>query len=60
MRPPRHFGPDELAAFFPSPAWRILDQGPATMYGLPVRPGGPPQAIPARFAVLRIPLPAPA
>ena len=53
LRPPRHFGPAELAEFFPAPAWRVLAQGPATMFGVPVEPGGGPQRIPARFAVLR-------
>jgi SAM-dependent methyltransferase len=53
VRAPRHFGPAELARAFPAPAWRVLEQGPTVLYGLPVEPGGAPQRIPARYAVLR-------
>jgi len=50
---PRHFGPAELAAAFPPPRWRVLAEGAATMYGVPIRPGEGPQRIPSWFAVLR-------
>jgi SAM-dependent methyltransferase len=53
VRAPRHFGPAELAEFFPPPAWSVLAQGPTVLYGVPVEPGGALQRIPALFAVLR-------
>ena len=53
VRAPRHFGPAELAGFFPPPAWQVLAQGPTVLYGVPVRPGGALQRIPALFALLR-------
>ena len=40
IRPPRHFGAAELAEAFPAPQWRVLDSGPATIYGVPQQPGG--------------------
>lgn len=54
IRPPRHFGPAEVAEHFPQPPWRVLAEGPTTMYGLPIRPGDEPQRIPSYFAVLRV------
>jgi SAM-dependent methyltransferase len=53
VRPPSHFGAAEVAGHFPQPPWRVLAEGPTTMYGLPVRPGDEPQHIPSYFAVLR-------
>ena len=53
VRAPRHFGPAELAASFPPPAWQVLEQGPTVLYGVPVQRGGPLQRIPALFALLR-------
>ena len=53
IRPPRHFGPRELAEYFPTAGWEVLESGPTTMYGVPTRPGGPMQRIPSYFAVLR-------
>jgi SAM-dependent methyltransferase len=53
IRPPRHFGPSELAEYFPAEAWQVLESGPTTMYGVPPRPGDGPQRIPSYFAVLR-------
>jgi hypothetical protein len=53
VRAPRHLGPDELAGLFPPSAWRVQAQGRTHMYAVPVQPGGPPQKIPARYAVLR-------
>jgi SAM-dependent methyltransferase len=54
VRPPSHFGAAELAEHFPRPPWRVLAEGPTTMFGLPVRPGEEPQRIPSYFAVLRL------
>jgi SAM-dependent methyltransferase len=54
IRPPRHFGPREVAEYFPTDAWDVLESGPTTMYGLPTTPGGPMQEIPSYFAVLRV------
>jgi hypothetical protein len=50
---PSHFGPAELAEYFPRSQWQVLDEGPTHMYGLPVRPGDAAQRIPSYFAVLR-------
>jgi SAM-dependent methyltransferase len=51
VQPPRHLGPAELRKLFAPPGWRMLAHGPTEMYALPVEPGGPPQRIPAHFAV---------
>jgi SAM-dependent methyltransferase len=53
IRPPRHIGPREVAEYFPADAWEVLDSGPTTMYGVPLRPGDAVQRIPSYFAVLR-------
>jgi SAM-dependent methyltransferase len=50
---PSHFGPAEVAEYFPRSQWQVLDEGPTHMYGLPVRPGDAVQRIPSYFAVLR-------
>jgi SAM-dependent methyltransferase len=54
VRAPSHFGPDQVAEYFPPSRWRVLDSGPTVMYGVPLRPGGPRQEIPSFFAVLRV------
>jgi SAM-dependent methyltransferase len=53
IRAPSHFGPTELAEYFPERDWRTLVSGPTIMYGVPLRPGGELQRIPSFFAVLR-------
>jgi SAM-dependent methyltransferase len=53
IRPPHHFGEPELAEYFPGDAWAVLESGPTTMYGVPIRPGEAVQRIPSYFAVLR-------
>jgi SAM-dependent methyltransferase len=53
VRAPRHFGAEELTTFFPPGRWRILEQEPTVIYGVPIEPGGPPQHIPGLSAVLR-------
>jgi SAM-dependent methyltransferase len=53
VRAPRHFGPAELAEFFPAAAWRVLAEGPTVLYGVPVEPSAMLQRIPALFAVVR-------
>jgi SAM-dependent methyltransferase len=53
VRAPSHFGPAEVAQYFPASGWRVLADGPTVMYGVPLRPGGSPQQIPSFFAVLR-------
>jgi SAM-dependent methyltransferase len=53
IRAPSHFGPAELAGCFPERHWRVLAAGPTVVFGVPLRPGGPVQQIPAYFAVLR-------
>jgi SAM-dependent methyltransferase len=53
MRPPSHFGPAEVAAHFPPPAWQVLASGPTVMYAVPLRADGPLQEIPSHFAVLQ-------
>jgi SAM-dependent methyltransferase len=53
VRAPRHFGPLELAEFFPPPVWRVLAQGSTVLYGVPVESDGSLQRIPALFGVLR-------
>lgn len=53
LRPPRHFGPEQVSDCFPASHWRVVEQGPTTVHGVPLRPGGPLQRIPAFFAVLR-------
>jgi SAM-dependent methyltransferase len=52
VRAPSHFGAEQVAEHFPPP-WRVVDAGPAVMFGVPVRPGGPRQEIPSYQAVLR-------
>jgi 2-polyprenyl-3-methyl-5-hydroxy-6-metoxy-1,4-benzoquinol methylase len=54
IRPPSHFGRRELAEYFPTETWDVLESGPTTMYGVPNRPGGGMQRIPSYFAVLRL------
>jgi SAM-dependent methyltransferase len=53
VRPPSHFGPAQVAEYFPSARWQVLAQGPTVMHGVPLRPGGPLQQIPSFDAVLR-------
>ena len=53
VRAPSHFGPLQVAQYFPAPRWQVLEQGPTTMHGVPLRPGGPLQQIPSFYAVLR-------
>jgi SAM-dependent methyltransferase len=53
IRPPSHFGAAELAAVFPAARWEVLEAGPGTLRGVPLRPGEPVQTIPAYHAVLR-------
>lgn len=53
VRPPRHFGHDQVAEYFPSERWQVLDQGPVMMYGVPLQPGAPMNEIPGYFAMLR-------
>jgi SAM-dependent methyltransferase len=53
VRAPSHFGSEQVAEYFPPP-WRVVDDGPAVMYGVPVQPGGPLQEIPSHQAVLRV------
>ena len=54
LRAPSHFGAAEVADSFPgADGWRVLDAGPTTIYGVPHRPGDPPQKIPGYYAVLR-------
>jgi SAM-dependent methyltransferase len=53
LRPPSHFGPTELAQYFPAAdGWRLLAHGPTTIYGIPRRAGESPQHIPGYFGVL--------
>jgi SAM-dependent methyltransferase len=52
VRAPSHFGAEQIAEYFPPP-WRVVDAGPAVMYGVPLRPGEPLQEIPSYQAVLR-------
>lgn len=54
IRPPSHFGAAEVARYFPQPPWRVLAEGPTTMYGLPIRPSEQSQHIPSYFAVVRV------
>jgi hypothetical protein len=53
VRAPSHFGPDQVAEYFPAPQWRVLAQGPTTTHGVPLQPGGPLQQIPSYWAVVR-------
>jgi SAM-dependent methyltransferase len=53
VRAPSHFGAEQVAEHFPPP-WRVVDAGPAVMYGVPLQPGGPVQEIPGYQAVLRM------
>jgi len=53
VRAPSHFGAEQVAEHFPPP-WQVLASGPAVMYGVPLRPGGPLQEIPSYHAVLRV------
>jgi SAM-dependent methyltransferase len=53
IRPPRHFGDAQLAAFFPPAYWDALDSGPITMRGVPLTPKGEFELIPGFFAVVR-------
>jgi SAM-dependent methyltransferase len=53
VRPPTHFGSAQVAEHFPPERFRVLSQGPVTMYGIPLRPGGPVHEIPGYHAVVR-------
>jgi SAM-dependent methyltransferase len=54
LQPPSHFGPTELARYFPAAdGWRLLAHGPLTLYGIPLRQGDGAQHIPGYFAVLQ-------
>ena len=54
LRPPSHFGPAELARYFPAAdGWQLLAHGPTTLHGIPLRQGEGSQHIPGYFAVLR-------
>ena len=54
VRAPRHFGPAEVAEYFPRSGWHVLVEGPTVMYGVSLRPDEPVQEIPSFFAVLRM------
>jgi hypothetical protein len=53
VRPPTHFGSAQVAEHFPPGRFRVLSRGPVTMYGIPLRPGGPVHEIPGYHAVVR-------
>ncbi|MFG2042949.1 class I SAM-dependent methyltransferase [Dactylosporangium sp. NPDC048998] len=53
VRRPRHFGQAEVAAHFPPEGWRVLESGPAVIYAVPLRAGGPLVEVPAHYAILR-------
>jgi SAM-dependent methyltransferase len=36
IRPPSRFGEKEIQSYFPTPRWRVLASGPATMYTVPL------------------------
>jgi SAM-dependent methyltransferase len=52
VRAPSHFGPAQVAEYFPGADWQVLADGPTVMHGVPLRPGEPLQRIPSYFAVL--------
>ena len=58
LRPPSHFGRDEVATYFPADRFEVLAQGPCSLLGVPLHPGGPLNRIPGYFAVLRTARPA--
>jgi hypothetical protein len=53
VRAPSHFGPDQVAEYFPEPSWHVLANGPTVMYGVPLRRGDPLLHIPSYLAVLK-------
>jgi|tagenome__1003787_1003787.scaffolds.fasta_scaffold20982594_3 SAM-dependent methyltransferase len=53
VRAPSHFGPAQVAEYFPSSRWQVLAQGPTVMHAVPLRAGGPLQQIPSYQAIVR-------
>ncbi len=53
VRPPSHFGQEQVAEYFPDGSWQVLQQGAATLFGVPLRRGEEVSEIPGYFAVVR-------
>lgn len=53
IKPPRHFGQEQLRALFPPTYWETLESGPTTMHGLPLMAKGDFEPIPSFYAIVR-------
>lgn len=53
IRPPAHFGDEQLRTYFPSQDWEVVESGKTVAHGIPLHEGRDIELIPSFFAILR-------
>jgi SAM-dependent methyltransferase len=53
VRPPSHFGDEQVRAFFPPTEWEVVESGKTVAHGIPLFAGREVELIPSFYAILR-------
>ena len=53
IRPPSHFGDEQLRKYFPSRTWEVVESGKTVAHGIPLHEGVELEHIPSYYAILK-------